>query len=165
MPSNLRSTLTELAASFANNVLAALRGASLEDILSETAHLPGAGGSGRAPTSLRGRSLDGAGPTSRRAKPGGRLERRSADAIAQLVDRITDLVAKSPDGLRAEQIREALGLEAKELPRPLADALAAKKIVKQGQKRATTYFAKGAAPARKSAGKSAGRKSSKKKAD
>ncbi|WP_394847349.1 hypothetical protein LZC95_07775 [Pendulispora brunnea] len=45
-------------------------------------------------------------------------------------------------GLRAEQIRAALGLEAKELPRPLKELLRSKKVKTKGQKRATTYFAK-----------------------
>ncbi|NOU34870.1 MAG: DNA-binding protein, partial [Polyangiaceae bacterium] len=47
-----------------------------------------------------------------------------------------------PDGLRAEEIREAIGVSAKELPRPLGDALDGKRITKKGQKRATTYFAR-----------------------
>ena len=58
-----------------------------------------------------------------------------------MVDNIVSLLARSPDGLRAEQIRESLGVQAKELPRPLSDGLAAGKLRKSGQKRATTYFA------------------------
>jgi hypothetical protein len=70
------------------------------------------------------------------------------------VDSIVSLLERRPDGLRAEQIRAELGLEAKELPRPIAEALASKRINKQGQKRATTYFARGTAP--RAAAKSAG---------
>lgn len=58
-----------------------------------------------------------------------------------MIDRIFDLLQKSSGGMRAEQIREALNVEAKELPRPLADALASGRVTKTGQKRATTYFA------------------------
>lgn len=58
-----------------------------------------------------------------------------------MVDNIVTLLEKNPGGLRAEQIREALNCQAKELPRPLADALAEGRITKSGQKRATTYFA------------------------
>jgi hypothetical protein len=58
-----------------------------------------------------------------------------------MVERIHSLLQSSSGGMRAEQIREALNVEAKELPRPLADALAAGRITKTGQKRATTYFA------------------------
>ncbi|MDF2694223.1 MAG: hypothetical protein K0S65_2606, partial [Labilithrix sp.] len=76
---------------------------------------------------------------------GGRLGRRSQADIGQMVDGIVSLLQKHPEGLRAEQIREALACQAKELPRPLADALAEGRISKTGQKRATTYFAGGSA--------------------
>jgi hypothetical protein len=55
------------------------------------------------------------------------------------------LLRQTPKGLRAEQIREELGLQAKELPRPLNEALDSGRLAKSGQKRATTYFVKGAA--------------------
>lgn len=71
----------------------------------------------------------------------GRLGRRSTADIGRMVDSIVALLQKHPDGLRAEQIREALNCQAKELPRPLADALAEGRVSKTGQKRATTYFA------------------------
>ena len=57
-----------------------------------------------------------------------------------MIDNIVSLLQTRPEGLRAEQIREALAVQAKELPRPLADGLAAGRIKKAGQKRATTYF-------------------------
>ncbi len=86
--------------------------------------------------------------------------RRSAADIAGFIDRIVDLVKASPKGLRAEQIREGLGVQAKELPRPLKEAVDGGRLGKSGQKRATTYFLKGgapsprpAAPARKAAKK------------
>jgi Fic family protein len=49
---------------------------------------------------------------------------------------------KHKDGMRAEQIREKLGLQAKEMPRVLKEGLATKLLSKKGQKRATTYLAK-----------------------
>jgi hypothetical protein len=55
---------------------------------------------------------------------------------------VVALVKKHPKGLRAEQIRVELGLQAKEMPRVLKDGLAAKKLTCKGQKRATTYFAR-----------------------
>ena len=58
-----------------------------------------------------------------------------------MVESIVDLLARSADGLRAEQIRESLDVEAKELPRPLAEAISSGRITKSGQKRATTYYA------------------------
>jgi hypothetical protein len=137
----LRNTIDELAAQFAANILAALRGASLDDI-SNITHMNGAPrrGRGRPPASASA-SATSSGPSRVRRGKGGRLMRRSMDEIGKMVDQIADLVAKHPDGLRAEQIRDLLGCDKKELPRPLADALASGRVTKQGQKRATTYFA------------------------
>jgi hypothetical protein len=42
--------------------------------------------------------------------------------------------------MRAEEIRSSLNVEAKELPRPLAEGLSNGSLKKSGQKRATTYF-------------------------
>lgn len=164
--SNLRTTLDHLASVFASSVLDAIRGASLQEILAESAS-GGArrGGRSRLDASESSHSLhpshlsqvgapsSPAGARRRR----GRLARRSAGDISQIVDSIVSLLERRPDGLRAEQIRAELGLEAKELPRPIAEALASKRINKQGQKRATTYFARGTAPraATKTAGPAA----------
>ena len=164
----LRSTISQLANEFAAGVLEAIRGASLQEILAES----GAGGGvkarrGRPPAAEAGR---GAAPVAKRRGRGGRLGRRSAGDIAGLVQQIVQLLEGNPEGLRAEQIREQLGLEAKELPRPIAEALSSRKIAKQGQKRATTYFARAGGGARAKGGakaggaKKSGRKSAAKKA-
>ncbi len=162
MSSTLRNTISDLAATFAASVLDALRGASLEEILAESrGGAAGAAPVRRGPGRPRANAVAEvaerkavAAPASTRRK-GGRLSRRSQDDIGMLVDKIVDLLANSPEGLRAEQIRESLGLEAKELPRPLNDALRAKRIAKQGQKRATTYFARGAGGAKAAGGRGA----------
>jgi hypothetical protein len=131
--SNLRSTIERLSAQFAASVIDALRSVSIEEIYAVTR-----GGAGRA----RGR--DSGGETgARRLRPSGRLNRRTQGDIQRMTDAIAELLQKSPEGLRAEQIREALGVEAKELPRPLADGVTAGRIKKSGQKRATTYFLAG----------------------
>jgi len=150
MASSLRSKLDELASSFANDVLRAIRGASIEDLLAEST------GSGRRVAARRVaavRSLPGsaaraaAAPTAGRRRRGGRLARRSAGDIAGVIDRIVGLLRTSPKGLRAEQIRQKLGFQSKELPRPLKEAVDAGRLSKSGEKRATTYFMKaGAAP-------------------
>ena len=140
----LRSSLQVLATEFASSVLHAIRGASLEEILSETGNRKAAG---------RGARAAGAVPAGRPGKSR-RLGRRSPADIAAVVDHIVGLLGKHPKGLRAEEIRQKLNLQAKELPRPIADALSAKRISKHGQKRATTYFA---------GGKAAGPKASKKR--
>jgi hypothetical protein len=152
----LRSTISQLANEFAAGVLEAIRGASLHEILAESGAGSAAGTSRRragrpaAADAGRGRAAAPAAGGARRRGRGGRLGRRSAGDIAGLVEKIVHLLEGSPEGLRAEQIREQLGLEAKELPRPIAEALSSRKIAKQGQKRATTYFVRGGG---KSAGK------------
>lgn len=133
MPTSLRQRLNGLAVSFASDVLDAVRGASLQDLL---------GASPGAARVASPRTPPAAGPARRR---GGRLPRRSADDIARVVESIIGLLRQSPNGLRAEQIREKLGLQAKELPRPLSEALESGRVAKSGQKRATTYYVKGAA--------------------
>ena len=132
--SNLKSTIERLASQFAVSVIEALRNVSIDEIY-EVAR-------GGAPA--RGRPRAEAPEARRRSANGGRLARRSADDIGRMIDSIVELLQKNPEGLRAEQIREALECEAKELPRPLADAVEQGRITKTGQKRATTYFAGGA---------------------
>jgi len=119
----LQSKIQDLASAFANGVLAAVRSSSFEEL-----------------ASAHGRTASAADKAPKRAA-GGRLARRSEEDIAGVVDRIIALLKGEPEGMRAEQIRGELGLEAKELPRPLADALASRQIKKSGNKRATTYFA------------------------
>jgi hypothetical protein len=52
---------------------------------------------------------------------------------------VVALVKSSKVGLRAEQIREKLGLEPRELLRVLTEGLEKKVLKKRGQKRSTTY--------------------------
>ncbi len=126
--SNLKKTIEDLAADFALSVIDALRAASIDELTGVGRGGVRAGRSaGRPAVSEGGRRV-------------GRLGRRSANDIGRMVESIVSLLQSRPGGLRAEQIREALGVQAKELPRPLADGLAAGRIKKSGQKRATTYF-------------------------
>jgi hypothetical protein len=133
MADSLRSQLADLADSFATAVLSAIRSASLDELLAESGG-PRRGAS-RAVGAVRAASRSSRGSSS------GRLPRRSADDIAQVLDSVTSLVKKHKEGLRAEQIREELGLQAKELPRVLKEGLSSRKLKSKGQKRATTYFA------------------------
>jgi hypothetical protein len=133
MPNSLRSTLAELADSFAQAVLEVVRTVSLAELGAEGGAAPRAAPRGARPGgSAAGRP---------HPSPSGRLPRRSAADIAQLLDRVVALVRKHKGGLRAEQIRSELGLEAKELPRVLKEGLGAKKLKSKGWKRATTYHA------------------------
>jgi hypothetical protein len=147
MPSSLHDTINALASDFAHSLLSALRGASLEEIIAETSH--GKRGPGRP----RATAAAGTAPRGRRAGKGGRLRRRSANDIAGVVAKITSLLQANPKGLRAEQIRSKLGLDPREMPRPLAEGLRKKVLSKKGRKRATTYFAGG-----KQASKRSGKK-------
>ena len=164
MSTSLKSTLTGLATAFASNVLDAIRQMSLDELLAETQ-----GGGLRGGRRLvlqhdaapRAGSAGSSGGGGRARGRGGRLGRRSAGDIAALVDRIVTILSASPNGLRAEQIRAELGLEAKELPRPLGEALESGRISKSGQKRATTYFSKKAGGAAKGTGSAAAGKASK----
>jgi len=156
--SNLKSTIEDLAADFAMNIISALRSASIEELTgvsgvrrSSSSGNSGSTNSGRvgrpaaAPAENSAASRKSA-PSSSSSSPaprgrGGRLGRRSTADIESMVDSIVTLLTRAPEGLRAEQIRESLGVQAKELPRPLSDGLAAGKLRKSGQKRATTYYA------------------------
>jgi hypothetical protein len=137
MPSPLRSALDSLASTFTDAVLAAIRGASIDDLQAES------GGWARSDRGSRRARTDGGGgqpaPLAKRAAPKGRLARRSDEQIAKAVDRVVALVKKSKTGLRAEEIKRSLGLDVREMPRILKTALAKKKLKAKGQKRATTY--------------------------
>jgi hypothetical protein len=146
--STLKSSLQTLAASFAEEVVRAIRGASLQELLGEVAGTRARHASSPSPAAAAFEPAARAprGPASAVLKRG-RLKRRSADDIAATLGNIVTLLKAHPAGLRAEQIRKELDMLAKELPRPLAEGLASKALRKKGQKRATVYFAGVAAPA------------------
>jgi hypothetical protein len=146
MSNSLRSNIQAAAAVFTSSVLDAIRGASLEELLAESGASGGRRGPGRPPRAAAapaaaaggGRRASAAGPRSARS---GRLKRRSAEDIAAALDRVVVLVKKHKAGLRAEQIREQLRMQSKEMPRVLKEGLSKKKLKAKGQKRATTYTA------------------------
>jgi hypothetical protein len=131
---SLRSQLNELAANFADAIVNAIRGSSLEELLAQT-------GGGGAPRRGPGRPRGIAATTEikPRGRKSGRLPRRSSEEIAAELEKIVGLVKKSKAGLRAEEIRAALKMQPKEMPRILKEGLATKVLKSKGQKRATTY--------------------------
>ncbi len=136
--STLQSRIQTLADSFAQGVLAAIRSASLEEILA---------GGGAAPKRGPGRPPKAAGSAPKAAPPAkrgksGRLPRRSPSDIEHVIGLITKALSDAGKGLRSEELQKVLKLSKKEIVGPLAQALSAKRITKKGQKRATTYFAK-----------------------
>jgi hypothetical protein len=134
----LRSQLDALAANFATQIIAAIRGASLQELV-------GSEGGGR-----RTRAVPGGGgqpdplavPAVPKRGKNGRLPRRSAEEIQATLQKIVLLVKTHKDGMRAEEIRSKLGMLPKEMPRILKEGVAKKRLTSKGQKRATTYFAK-----------------------
>jgi hypothetical protein len=136
MPGNLHSQLRSLADSFVTEVLDAIRSASLDELLSDT------GRSSASPSPRRVPVARPAAPKAvRRSSSGGRLPRRSPDDIAAALEQVVSTVKAHKDGLRAEEIRSALGMQAKEMPRILKEGLMKRRLRSKGQKRATTYFA------------------------
>jgi hypothetical protein len=136
--STLHQTINSLASEFAHSLLKALRNASLDEIIAETAsgHASGARRRGRPAAAAH----TGGGGGARRGG-GRRLRRRSAGDIGAVVSKIVSMLKSHKKGLRAEEIRAKLGLDRREIPRPLAEALKKKLVTKKGKKRATTYYA------------------------
>jgi len=137
MPTSLRTNLRSLADSFAGAVLDAIRSASVEELLADA----GAGRAGPGRPRKLGAAAAASGAASAGRRVSGRLARRSPEQIARALDGVVALVKKHKGGLRAEQIREELGMQAKEMPRVLAEGLSKKKLKRRGRKRATTYSA------------------------
>ena len=131
--SKLRATIEAQAMQFASAIVQALRGASLEELMT----ISGGGGRivSRGGSSMARTSGTGA------AKKNGRLGRRSAEEIAKTLGQIVAVLAQHPEGLRAEQIKAALQLDKREMPRPIAEGLKTGALKKSGQKRATIYKA------------------------
>ncbi len=147
MPS-LRSELQALTARFAESIVAAIRLASIEDLLAESSRAS-AGHRGRArPAARRAVTdravtaiIDTAMAEAKAKGRGGRLARRSAADIARTLDRVVGAIrATKGKGLRAEEIRAALKLDRREMPRVLREGLQTKKLRSTGAKRATRYF-------------------------
>ena len=139
----LNSQVQDLTRSFAEQVLEAIRGASLQELVVPKNGASVAGNGRRARVALGGGGPpDPGSELPKRKGKNGRLPRRSAEEIAKALDKIVLLVKTHKEGMRAEEIRAKLGLLSKEMPRILKEGLAKKKLASKGQKRATTYLAR-----------------------
>jgi len=152
MSTSLKTQLDTLAASFAQSILLALREATLDELAgakavsaparaaaASSAVAPKKGSSSAAPPRKKvGPAKKGKAPSGK----GGARVRRSAEQLGGTVDRIVDALRSNPSGLRSEHLQVTLGLKKAALVGPLRAALADKRISKQGERRATTYFAK-----------------------
>jgi hypothetical protein len=139
--STLKSRLDSLASSFAAEVVRAIQSASLEELLAEVGGKRALGRKRGGVLGVTG-GMPGLPSGARAAGKRGRLPRRSAEDIKATLDKVHGLLRASKGGLRAEQIRAALKLDVREMPRVLKEGLATKKLSSKGQKRATTYFAR-----------------------
>ena len=131
MPS-LSESFAALAQTFAQDVLALARKASVDDIIAETNAAPVKRGPGRPPKSSSTVDVSALPTTARRMGPA------MIDSVASLITRYV----KSHPGARAEVIRKKLGLPKNKWAVPLALALSTKGLSKKGEKRATTYWVK-----------------------
>lgn len=147
--SSIQESMTAISGDIAEVVMEAIRELSLDDLMGSV---------------VGGRSKATAKSSSKKSS-GGKRVRRSAEALQEMAEQIASYVRKHKDGVSAENIREELDIERKDIPRPIAEALSQKLISKRGQKRATLYFAGGKSASPKKATKKASpKKASKKKA-
>ena len=131
----LKLTIESLAADFARGVLTALRTASLQDILAQS---NGSTSTKSAATNAAVAGKRRPGRPAKNAVKGSTGAAASGDSLASVVS----LLSSKPEGLRAEDIRKTLGIDKPTVTKILKKALATKALKKQGQKRATTYFAR-----------------------
>ncbi len=124
---SLKTILADLQARHTREILDALAGASIQDLQDVAASLR----AGR-----QGTRVKTSGKESRSAKPttasGHALEKLAASVVGHL---------KEHGPLRAEDIREALGISREDTVKALTLAMEWKVLTKTGEKRATTYNA------------------------
>ncbi|CAN5811297.1 hypothetical protein BH09MYX1_BH09MYX1_53040 [soil metagenome] len=129
----LHADLRDLCTTFTSGILQAIRKATVGELVEI------AGPSPQAPES-RARAVQppatSRGPRRRR----GRLTRRTSEQLAETLARVVALVRQHSQGLRSEEIKKALDLDARELPRVFALGFAQKTLRSKGQKRSTRYF-------------------------
>jgi hypothetical protein len=135
----VKSRIEALATAFANDVVRAIRGSSLDELLGGVDR--DARASGRSRASLPASQAASAPAAAPRSAMGGRLARRSPEDIAKSLTEIVSLLKSNREGLRSEQIRAALKMRPNEMPRILKEGIAKRILKSRGQKRATTYFA------------------------
>jgi hypothetical protein len=138
MRPSLQQKLGELAAEFAQSIVALLQDQPLSMLTGEGGHVTTAPKPARAPRASKGE--------------GGR---RGPEQMAALIEQIVHAVKAAPEGLRSEQIQKATDLDKREIVRPLQLALKQGLLRKVGEKRSTSYFSPGseARGARKPAAK------------
>jgi hypothetical protein len=102
---------------------------------------------GDLPTAKRGPGRPpGSGRAAAPAAVGGRKRKkgakRSPAELKRIEETLLSFIQKTP-GKRIEEINATLGTTTADLSRPLSKLIAAKKVRRQGQKRASRYFPAG----------------------
>ena len=129
-PPMTNEALRSLVDRFVQDLTAAIQDNVLDVVRTALENAPDGARGGRG----RGRAT-GRRPAATRGK-------RDAQQLEALSTKLRSYIAKNP-GQRMEQIAKGLGTTTKELVLPARKLLAAKQISTKGQRRATTYFAKG----------------------
>jgi hypothetical protein len=133
---NFHSNLSNIAAAFTESLLEVIRNAKLNELLAESGQTAAGRGRRTQPVTTKVPTQSKAVPKSK----AGRLPRRSDTEIAAALDQVIALVKRNKNGMGAGAIREAIGLQPKELPRILKAGLSTKRLKSKGQRRATMYF-------------------------
>lgn len=95
-------------------------------------------GPGRPPKASSAAAPAARGRTGKRKKG----QKRSPAELKKIQETLFGYVSKTP-GKRIEEINKALGTSTSDLSRPLSKLIAAKKVRRQGEKRASRYFPTG----------------------
>jgi hypothetical protein len=153
MPTNVEAEIRARLEQFAANLTALIQQSAMSSVEDAFA-------GGGAPA-RRGRRAVAAVAAPRAAR-GRKGQKRDPKLLEALTEKLGGFIAKN-QGLRIEQIGEALGVVTKDLALPVKKLIAAKRVSTKGQKRATTYFAGGGGRGGKRDPKPAGAKAAKAK--
>lgn len=157
----LKSVIDSCSAAFAASLLA-----GLQDLpLSELTNLGGAAAAKKVTTVVIDHAVKAPKAAKAKTTSTGRLARRDPASLQLVIDNIVALLATGGDeGFSSEQLQTALGIDKKELTRPVVLALEQGVIRKEGEKRGTRYFTSTTTAKPKAAKKAAKPKAAKKAA-
>jgi len=130
MPNTLRSQISELATSLVESILAAARSVPLEEFRVEPRRARHEADLNIGVVADRRTVVDSSADGA-----------RSKQATAKTLELVVLLLRGQRGGMRAEYLRKKLGVSKPEITRALKQGLDAKRIVRKGERRATTYFA------------------------
>jgi len=162
----LNAALQELTTAFVQGLIGAIRNMPISEINGDGSHEAPTHAPRAHTAPVHARAPRTAAPTKApkaKAAKSGRLARRTPEQVEEVIASVVALVRKHPDGLRAEDIRTALDLDVREVPRVLKQGIAEGHLkILSGQKRSTAYGVKGGkAKAAKPAARAASKKSAK----